>query len=109
MTSIRVRLLKWLIGPILLVNLAGAALAAMLGWTPAQLRLEQGLSATVGALVALEALFTLVLVGLIWFSVTNGLQPLARLSAELRARDADDLAPVGADVPVELAPVVIAF
>ncbi|MFC0133331.1 ATP-binding protein [Massilia eurypsychrophila] len=110
MTSIRLRLLKWLIGPILLVNVAGAALAAMLGWTPAQLRAEQDLSATIGALVALEALFTLVLVGLIWFSVTNGLQPLARLSAQLRTRDADDLAPVGApDVPVELAPVVAAF
>jgi two-component system sensor histidine kinase TctE len=110
MSSIRVRLLKWLVGPILLVNLAGAALATMLAWTPAQLRFDQGLSATAGALLALEALFTLVLVGLIWFSVTNGLQPLARLSAMLRARDADDLAPVGEhDAPVELAPVVAAF
>jgi two-component system sensor histidine kinase TctE len=221
MTSIRLRLLKWLIGPILLVNLAGAALAMMLAWTPARLAFDQGLSTTAGALVArlrpgpggpvldlpapaervlradetdaiyfvvrdargkliagdadfppldssagagsgsgsmwdgamrgepvrvaalvagagdqpvqvgvartlrkrqqirsailramlpLEALFTLVLVGLIWFSVTHGLQPLARLRANLRARDAGDLAPLGEhEVPLELAPVVGAF
>ena len=30
MTSIRLRLLVWLIGPILLINLAGGALAYML-------------------------------------------------------------------------------
>ncbi len=110
MSSIRVRLLKWLIGPILLINLGGAALVMMLAWTPAQLAFGQGLSAIAGALVALEALFTLVLVGLIWFSVTNGLRPLARLSAVLRAREPDDLAPLGEHaMPVELAPVVSAF
>lgn len=214
MTSIRLRLLKWLIGPILLINLAGAALTYLLAWTPAQLAFDQALnaaagalaarlrggpgalgidlpqqaeqvlradpvdatffavrsdggvllagdadfpvlqpragaydavmrgepvrvaalaatagghtvqigvaktlrkrqqvrSATVRALVLLETLFTLALVGLIWFSVTNGLQPLVRMRANLNARDGQDLAPVGDEgVPYELAPVVSAF
>ena len=215
MSSIRLRLLKWLIGPILLINLAGASLTYLLAWTPAQLAFDQGLvdaagalaarlrpgpgalavdlpqqaeqvlradpvdatffavrseagvllagdadfpalprgagaydavmrgepvrvatrsasaggqsvrigvaktlrkrqqvrSATVRALVLLETLFTLALVGLTWFSVTNGLQPLARMRSDLNARDGRELAPVGGgdDVPYELAPVVSAF
>jgi two-component system sensor histidine kinase TctE len=213
MTSIRVRLLKWLIGPILLVNLAGASLTYLLAWTPAQLAFDQAIgdaaatlaarllarpggavldlpkqaeqllrtdepdviyfavrrsdgalvagdadfpplpapgamfdatmrgepvrvaqrsarvgaatlqvgvaktvrkrqqirSAIVRAMVPLEALFTLLLVGLIWFSVTNGLAPLARMRANLNERDGQDLTPVDTDVPYELAPVVGAF
>ena len=221
MTSIRVRLLKWLIGPILLVNLAGASLIYLLAWSPVQLAFDQGLGDAAAALAArlrapggsdgrasvdlpaqaervlradpvdavyfavrddngagggrllagdadfpplrpgagaydavmrgeavrvmavkagaapvspvagvaktvrkrrqvgfdavramllLEALFTLVLAGLVWFSVTSALRPLVRLRANLNARDGDDLAPVGEhDVPYELAPVVRAF
>ena len=215
MTSIRLRLLKWLVGPILLINLAGASLTYMLAWTPAQLAFDQGLAdsaaaletrlslragqavldlpraaeqvlrandvdafyfvvragmgrfvagdrdfptrvpgqggaydetirgepvrlafrsaviggesvqigvakttrkrlqirdAVVRALLLLETLFTLALVGLIWFSVTNGLAPLAHMRANLHRRDAGDLAPVdAADVPYELGPVVAAF
>ena len=214
MTSIRVRLLKWLIGPILLVNLAGASLIYLLAWSPVQLAFDQGLgdaaaglaarlrspggeggidlpaqaqrvlradavdavyfavrdshgallagdpdfpplrpgagaydavmrgeqvrvmvvsagagggaaaagvaktlrkrlqvrSDAVRAMLLLEGLFTLVLVGLVWFSVSSGLQPLARLRANLNARDGHDLAPVGEhDVPYELEPVVRAF
>ena len=219
MTSIRVRLLKWLIGPILLVNLAGASLIYLLAWSPVQLAFDQGLGDaaagllarlhgaagpggrtgidlppqaeralradpvdavyfavrdgaagtrllagdadfpplrpgagaydafmrgepvrvmavkidstlggavagvaktlrkrrqvggdTVRAMLLLEALFTLILAGLVWFSVTGALQPLARLRANLNARDGDDLAPIGEhDVPYELAPVVRAF
>jgi two-component system sensor histidine kinase TctE len=214
MSSIRLRLLKWLIGPILLINLAVAALTYLLAWTPAQLAFDQGLadaagalaarlrgargavvldlppqaeqvlradkadaiyfvvrstggmmiagdddfpllapapqalaasmrgeavrvatlvaeidgvrlhigvaktlrklhlvrSATIRTLLLLETLFTLALVGLIWFSVTNGLQPLARMRAKLNARDGADLTPVGEDgVTYELAPVVSAF
>ena len=37
MTSIRLRLLKWLIVPILLLNLAGGVLTYMLAWGPANL------------------------------------------------------------------------
>jgi two-component system sensor histidine kinase TctE len=203
MTSIRVRLLKWLIGPILLLNLAGASLIYLLAWSPVQLAFDQalgdaaaGLAArlrsdggidlppqaervlradpvdavyfvvrdgagavlagdadfpplrpgagaydavmrgapvrvvavgaagvaktlrkrlqvradTVRAMLLLEGLFTLVLAGLVWFSVTSGLQPLVRLRANLNARDGHDLAPVGEhDVPYELEPVVRAF
>ncbi|MES2325558.1 MAG: sensor histidine kinase [Pseudomonadota bacterium] len=215
MTSVRLRLLKWLIGPILLINLAGASLTYMLAWMPAQQAFDQSLvdaagalaarlaggvngarvdlprqaeqvlrandvdafyfvvrgegarllsgdpdfppmaqkgpgayddmmrgepvriafrtarvndevvqigvaktmrkrlqlrSAIVRALVLLETLFTLALVGLIWFSVTNGLQPLARMRANLSAREAGDLSPIdGGAVPYELAPVVGAF
>lgn len=214
MSSLRLRLLRWLIGPILLVNLAAAALTYLLAWTPAQLAFDQGLSDAAGALAArlvtaagqpaldlpfeaeqvlradktdavyfvvrtaagvvlagdadfpalpvapqaqdaqmrgeavrvamlgassgagalqigvaktlrkrqqvraatirtllmLEGLFTLTLVGLIWLSVTNGLQPLVRMRANLNARDGGDLTPVDeAGVPYELAPVVAAF
>ncbi len=215
MSSIRLRLLRWLIGPILLVNLIGASLTYMLAWVPAQLAFDQSLadaavalearvradggpatvdlpkqaeqvlradaddafyfvvrsnagrvlsgdadfpqpaaaqqgaydgqmrgepirlsfrsmragdeviqigvaqtmrkrlqvrSAIVRALLLLETLFSLALVGLIWLSVTNALQPLARLRASLHRRADDDLAPIdGALVPLELAPVVGAF
>ncbi|CAN7290439.1 sensor histidine kinase [Pseudoduganella sp. LjRoot289] len=62
------------------------------------------------ALVLLDGLFTLACVGLIWFSVTNGLRPLDRLRAALNARAGDQLAPIQqADVPYELEAVVHAF
>ena len=215
MNSIRLRLLKWLIGPILLVNLAGAGLTYMLAWLPAQLAFDQGLndaaaalalrlraspagaaldlpreaeqvlrakdvdafyfsvraaggrllagdadfpaargvdggayddamhgepvrvsfrsasaggetiqigvaktmrkraqvrSAVVRVLVLLESLITLALIGMIWFSVTSGLLPLARMRANLNRREAADLAPIDeVDVPFELVPVVGAF
>src|SRR5471030_2506290 len=172
MPSIRLRLLKWLIGPILLLNLAGGALTYVLAWMPAQIAFDQSLSDAAGALAArftvrdaagaliagdadfaaprhplralaplaydaalrgepvrsvalrydadgrsayiavaktlrkrvqirgaifralvpLEALFTLASVGLIWFSVTNGLLPLNRMRADLNARGGDELA-----------------
>ena len=213
MTSIRLRLLKWLIGPILLINLAGASLTYLLAWTPAQLAFDQAIgdaaaalaarllagpdgalfdlprqaeqmlrtdefdaiyfvvrrsdgsllagdpdfpplpagaalsdasmrgepvrvaqrsarvgaatlqvgvaktvrkrlqlrSAIVRAMVPLVALFTLALVGLIWFSVTSALAPLARMRSKLNGRDGHDLTPVDDQVPLELAPVVSAF
>ncbi|TFW33142.1 sensor histidine kinase [Massilia horti] len=43
MSSIRVRLLKWLVGPIVVVNLAGAALTYLLAWAPAQVAFDQAL------------------------------------------------------------------
>ncbi|MES2018150.1 MAG: sensor histidine kinase [Pseudomonadota bacterium] len=52
MTSIRLRLLKWLLGPILLINLAGASLTYMLAWLPAQLAFDQGLADAASALSA---------------------------------------------------------
>ncbi|USX16995.1 HAMP domain-containing histidine kinase [Oxalobacteraceae bacterium OTU3CAMAD1] len=147
MTSIRLRLLKTLIVPILLINLAGGALAYMLAWLPAQIAFDQNESgaqaqvqardqagagqaaptgqiapgqasnkhvqmrqAVVRGLVLLEVLIALACIGLIWFSVSNGLRPLNRLRAGLNARDGDDLAPIAvADVPYELEPVVSAF
>jgi two-component system sensor histidine kinase TctE len=206
MTSIRVRLLKWLVGPILVVNLGAAALTYLLAWTPAQLGFDEGLRADAAALAArvrtggapalasnpaddgagesswaalhdldgrllagaarlpvplragladarldgepvrvavaevagahgmrvslarttrarqqvraaivrslvlLEVLFSLALVGLVWFSVGNGLAPLARLRARLDARGSADLAPLDdAGMPRELVPVVGAF
>ncbi|SFU63396.1 sensor histidine kinase [Pseudoduganella namucuonensis] len=222
MSSIRLRLLKWLIAPILLINLAGGALTYMLAWLPAQIAFDQSLSDAAGALgarlsneggawridlppqaeqvlrnddadavyfvvrdragraiagdadfpalrqparagaalaydgvmrgeavrvtslrldagaapadiayigvaktlrkrtqirqaifralVLLDGLFTLACVGLIWFSVTNGLRPLDRMRANLNARARDDLAPIQqAEVPYELEPVVHAF
>ena len=212
MSSIRLRLLKWLVAPILVFNLLAASLTYLLAWTPAQLAFDQGLldaaaglaarlrpgspaislelpaphvldagapdaswfvvrdaggrvlagdpafprrqggepvrddrlhgqpvriasllvpgsagpvevavartlsqrqqvrSAIVRALVLLEVLFSLALVGLVCFSVGNGLAPLARLRARLDARGSHDLAPLDdAGMPRELAPVVAAF
>jgi two-component system sensor histidine kinase TctE len=66
--------------------------------------------AIVRALVLLEGLLTLASVGLIWFSVTNGLLPLKRMGADLNARGGDDLAPIAQGaVPHELEPVVAAL
>ncbi|QOY92889.1 sensor histidine kinase [Massilia sp. UMI-21] len=212
MTSIRLRLIKWLVAPILVFNLLAASLTYLLAWTPAQLAFDQGLldaaaglaarlrpgspamgleppalraldadapdaswfvvraadgrvlagdpafprrrdgeavrdarlhgqpvriasllapgsggpvevgvartlsqrlqvrSAIVRALVLLEVLFSLALVGLVWFSVGNGLAPLARLRARLDARGSHDLAPLSdSGMPRELAPLVSAF
>ncbi|RZA33938.1 MAG: sensor histidine kinase [Lysobacteraceae bacterium] len=213
MTSIRLRLLKWLVAPILVFNLLAASLTYLLAWTPAQLAFDQGLldaasglaarlrapgtpaavdlqgaarvlgagapdaswfvvrdargrvlagdpafpgrsgnalvrddrmhgqpvrvasllvagssgplevgvartlsqrhgvrSAIVRALVLLEVLFSLALIGLVWFSVGNGLAPLARLRARLDARGSHDLAPLeDSGMPRELSPLVAAF
>ncbi|MCC2958686.1 sensor histidine kinase [Massilia sp. IC2-477] len=214
MSSIRLRLLKWLVAPILVFNLLAASLTYLLAWTPAQLAFDQGLldaaaglaarlrpgnastsielsgaggpvigaaaqdpswfvvrdaggrvlagepafprrpgaepvrddrlhgqpvrvaslmvpgpggqvevavartlsqrqgvrAAIVRALLLLELLFSLALVGLVWFSVGNGLAPLARLRARLDARGSHDLAPLDDNgMPRELAPLVSAF
>lgn len=103
MSSIRLRLLKWLIPPILLMNLGAGALAYVLA--PPPLR-----EAVLRTLVLLEIVLALACVALIWFSVSSGLRPLNRLRAELNQRDGDDLAAIAADdVPYELEPVVSAF
>lgn len=52
MSSIRVRLLQWLVGPILLVNLAGAGLTYLLAWTPARIAFDQGLADAAATLAA---------------------------------------------------------
>ena len=52
MNSIRLRLLKWLLGPILLVNLVLAALVAGLAWTPAQVAFDAGLMDTATTLAS---------------------------------------------------------
>ncbi|HEX5341017.1 MAG TPA: HAMP domain-containing sensor histidine kinase [Duganella sp.] len=103
MSSIRLRLLRWLIPPVLLMNLMAGALAWMLA--PPHLR-----EAVLRTLVLVEMVFALACVALVWFSVSNGLRPLNRLRADLNARGGDDLAPIAADeVPYELEPVVSAF
>jgi two-component system sensor histidine kinase TctE len=64
----------------------------------------------VRALVLLEVVFTLALGGLAWFSISNGLAPLARLRSALNRRERADLAPLDpAATPSELASVVVAF
>jgi two-component system sensor histidine kinase TctE len=64
----------------------------------------------VRALVLLEVAFTLALGGLAWFSISNGLAPLARLRSALNRRERADLAPLDpAATPRELAAVVVAF
>jgi two-component system, OmpR family, sensor histidine kinase TctE len=214
--SIRLRLLKWLIAPVLLLNLAGVTLSYALAWIPAQIAFDQSLSdaaamlaarveerqgrlvldlpyaaeralrydeldkvyfslrdshgrlaagdaslpqlparasgvvtdgvvagepvrvvvlpvltgalegvvvvaktlrkrgqaraAIVRAMLPLAAVFTLASVGLVWFSVTNGLLPLNRVRAGIQARSADDVSPIpSAEVPLEMAPMVQSF
>lgn len=103
MSSIRLRLLKWLIPPILLMNLGAGVLAYALA--PPPLR-----EAVLRTLVLLELVLALACVALIWFSVSNGLRPLHRLRSELNQREGDDLAPIAVDdVPYELEPVISAF
>ncbi len=216
MDSIRLRLLKWLIGPVLLLNLAGVALSYALAWIPAQIAFDQSLSdaaamlgarlserqgrlvldlppaaeralredeldqvyfsvrdnqgrlvagdavlpvlaarggapavdatvadqavrmvalpvlagqqqgivvvaktlrkrgqartAIVRAMLPLAAVFTLASIGLVWFSVTNGLSPLHRVRAGIQARSADDVSPISAaHVPLEVMPMVHSF
>jgi two-component system sensor histidine kinase TctE len=202
MSSIRLRLLKWLAGPVVAVNLLAALLAYLLAWTPAQLVFDDALMesartlardprpatgpqprtdgadltwvalrgpggallagppdlprpapgaiqdarmrgeavrvttlasttaqgpvevtvartvrqrqqarlAMLRALVLLEILFGLAVVGLVWFSVTNSLAPLARLRASLDRRDSVNLEPLDEDgMGPELQPVAAAF
>jgi two-component system sensor histidine kinase TctE len=49
--SLRIKLLKWLVVPLLVVNLAGAAAAYWLAWMPAQAALDQSLADAAWALV----------------------------------------------------------
>jgi two-component system sensor histidine kinase TctE len=89
---------------------AGAAAPAYVGVARTLRQRTQVRQAIFRALVLLDGLFTLACVGLIWFSVTNGLRPLDRMRTGLNARAGDQLAPIQQeDVPYELAPVVHAF
>ncbi len=89
---------------------SGAPLPAYIGVAKTLRKRTQVRQAVVRALVLLESLLALSCVGLIWFSVGNGLLPLNRLRAGLNARDGDDLEPIAAaQVPYELEPVVSAF
>ena len=51
MSSIRINLLKWLITPLLIINLLGAALTYWLAWTPAQTAFDQSLADTAWAII----------------------------------------------------------
>lgn len=51
MTSIRISLLKWLIAPLLVLNLGGAALTYWLAWIPAQIAFDQSLADAAWALI----------------------------------------------------------
>lgn len=51
MSSIRLNLLKWLIAPLLLINLIGAGLTYWLAWAPAQIAFDQSLADAAWALV----------------------------------------------------------
>lgn len=52
MDSIRLRLLKWLIAPVLLLNLAGVTLSYSLAWIPAQIAFDQALGDAAAMLAA---------------------------------------------------------
>ncbi len=53
-----------------------------------------------------EMLLIAVSLGVVWFGVRAGLEPLAKLREELAGRSQADLRPVTADVPDEIQPVV---
>jgi two-component system sensor histidine kinase TctE len=50
-SSLRINLLKWLILPLLAINLIGAALTYRLAWVPAQMAFDQSLADAAWALV----------------------------------------------------------
>lgn len=50
-SSIRLNLLKWLIGPLLAVNLVGAGLTYWLAWIPAQVAFDQSVADSIWALL----------------------------------------------------------
>ena len=57
-----------------------------------------------------QLLFTLVTLAFVWYVVTRGLQPLARLSEEIKARSPKDLHPIGdGGAPEEVRPLVAAL
>jgi two-component system sensor histidine kinase TctE len=88
----------------------GAAGPAYVGVAKTLRKRTQIRQAIFRALVLLDGLFMLACVGLIWFSVTNGLRPLERMRSALNARGAGQLAPIEpAGVPYELEAVVQAF
>ncbi len=67
-------------------------------------------AAIVRSLVVLVSLGTITLVGVVWFSVGNGLRPLARMRADLAsARTGRPGAHSHDGVPYEIAPVVSGF
>jgi two-component system sensor histidine kinase TctE len=49
--SIRINLLKWLLGPILVMNLIGAGLTYWLAWVPARVAFDQSLADSAWALI----------------------------------------------------------
>ncbi|MGE5650775.1 MAG: sensor histidine kinase N-terminal domain-containing protein, partial [Bacillota bacterium] len=51
MSSIRLVLLKWLIAPLLVLNISGAALTYWLAWVPAQVAFDQSLADAAWALI----------------------------------------------------------
>jgi len=90
------------------VAVDGKALTLTVATTVRQRQQVRG--TIVRALVLLEVAFTLALGGLAWFSISNGLAPLARLRSALNRRERADLAPLDpAATPRELAAVVVAF
>ncbi|WP_442783183.1 sensor histidine kinase [Collimonas fungivorans] len=108
MTSIRVRLLKWLLLPLLVVNLAGAGLAYWLAGSPGRIVFDQ--TSILTGLVWLEAGLALLLAIVIWLALGRGLLPLKKMTADLEARSDDDLSALDQrHVPLELSPVVTAI
>ncbi|MDB5767986.1 MAG: ATP-binding region, ATPase-like:Histidine kinase, partial [Collimonas fungivorans] len=108
MTSIRVRLLKWLLVPLLVLNLIGAGLAYWLASSPGRTVFDQ--TSILTGLVWLEAGLALVLAAVIWLALGRGLQPLKKMTADLEARSDDDLSALEQrHVPLELSPVVTAI
>jgi two-component system sensor histidine kinase TctE len=90
------------------VERAGASVALVVATTVRQRQVVR--ASIVRALVLLEVAFTVSLGGLAWFSISNGLAPLARLRHALNRRERADLAPLDPNTtPRELAVVVVAF
>jgi two-component system sensor histidine kinase TctE len=55
------------------------------------------------------ALMTALALGIVWFGIGRALRPLEVIGRDLVERDPSDLRPVGAPVPIEVAPLVAAI
>ncbi len=102
--SLRLKLLRWLAIPLVIVNLVGALLSYWLAWIPTQTE------RILWSLVVIDLLLVLLIPSLVWFGLRQGLQPLQAIREDLGLRRPDDLSPLPMqDAPAEIIPFIRAI
>ncbi len=102
--SLRLKLLRWLAIPLVIVNLVGALLSYWLAWIPTQTE------RILWSLIVIDLLLVLLIPSLVWFGLRQGLQPLQAIREDLDRRRPDDLSPLPMrDAPAEIIPFIRAI